>query len=209
MSDPLQERFEALCLKIGVREAQEITYALLKTKYSEAGRAYHNLKHIEHCLNEFDAVRQLAEHPDAIEVALWFHDVVYDSKAKDNEEKSASVLEAILNSADLPKKFIQRCESLVLITKHDKLPGATDEQLIVDIDLAILGQTAEIFDRYEAQIREEYSWVPNDAFTEGRSKILRQFLQRPSIYSTEHFRRKYEQAARDNLTRSLSRLQSS
>ena len=167
---------------------------LLKARYAEPHRRYHTLEHIEHCLREFDP-RQARE-PEAVELAIWFHDAVYDTRRSDNEERSAAWLLELMPEA-------KRAAELILATKHHRA-STPDEALLVDVDLAILGQSKERFDRYEKQIREEYAWVPGLLFRRKRRKILRGFLERPFIYGTEAFRAKYEAAARANLLRSTS-----
>jgi predicted metal-dependent HD superfamily phosphohydrolase len=165
---------------------------LLKGRYAEPHRRYHTLEHIEHCLREFDP-RQARE-PEAVELAIWFHDAIYDTRRSDNEERSAAWLLELLPEA-------KRAAELILVTKHHK-PSTPDEALLVDVDLAILGQPAERFDLYERQIREEYAWVPGPIFRMKRASIMRGFLKRPFIYGTDAFRAKYEAAARANLSRS-------
>ena len=167
---------------------------LLKARYAEPHRHYHTLEHIEHCLREFDPA--LAADPEAVELAIWFHDAVYDTRRSDNEEKSAALLLELMPDA-------KRAAAMILVTKHHKA-STPDEALLVDVDLAILGQPREAFDRYEKQIREEYAWVPSLIFRAKRASILRGFLDRPFIYGTEAFRAKYEEAARANLLRSLA-----
>lgn len=183
-------------------------FGMLLAKYSERHRAYHNLDHVGDCLAEFDKARSLAKNADAIEAAIWFHDAIYDSRAKDNEEQSAELAVKIIKSAGLSESFASTVTALILATKHAKAPDEPDAALLVDVDLSILGQSAERFDQYERQIRREYEWVPNDAFVAGRSAILKSFLDRSSIYTTEFFREKYESKARENLGRSLQQLAS-
>ena len=77
-----------------------------------------------------------------------------------------------------------------------------------DIDLAILGQSPDLFGAYDRGIREEYSWVPEDDYRKGRIAVLQSFLERKSIYSTDYFRSEYEEKARKNLCRAILRLQS-
>ena len=86
------------------------------------------------------------------------------------------------------------------------LPGEPDVQLLVDIDLSILGQPETKFDEYERQVREEYEWVPEDQFVVGRSAMLKSFLDRPNIFATQFFSNKYEKQARANIARSLASL---
>jgi predicted metal-dependent HD superfamily phosphohydrolase len=143
---------------------------------------------------------------DAIEFALWFHDAVYDTKAKDNEERSAALARDVIRSASLSGSFGDLVTRLIVATKHATPPVARSEQLVVDIDLSILGQSHRKFDEYERRIRAEYSWVPAPGFATGRLAILSSIQSRPRIYSTDLFHGKYERSARENLARSIAQL---
>ena len=193
-------------LDLGARGDPEPVYDLLAERYAEPQRAYHTLTHVAHCLDEFEAARHLAAQPNQIEVALWFHDAVYDPKAKDNERRSADLCRQIVKEAGLPQAFGQAVTELILVTQHHEAPDDSDARLLMDIDLAILGQSVDIFDRYEANIRKEYHFVPPDRYRSGRSAILRGFLDRSAIFSTAFFHRRYESQARANLERSLEYL---
>jgi predicted metal-dependent HD superfamily phosphohydrolase len=96
-------------------------------------------------------------------------------------------------------------KELIAATKHSSVPPTADARVVTDIDLSILGQPAEVFDAYDRAIRLEYAHVGDEAFAAGRAKVLRQFLERPAIYSTESFRGWYEAAARENLARAIAR----
>ena len=192
--------------RIGAQGDGQKVYSELTTRYSEKHRAYHTLAHIDACLNELEQVRHLAKDPDAIEMALWYHDAVYETQSTINEEKSAALFREMARGASLTEAFISQVVNLILVTKHVQVPNNPDAQLLVDIDLSILGQTADRFDEYEQQVRKEYEWVPTKDFIIGRSKILKSFLERPTIYSTNFFRNKYEISARINIDRSLTKL---
>jgi predicted metal-dependent HD superfamily phosphohydrolase len=198
-----QEQFEAFLRRIGAKGDAANVFDLLRSRYSEKHRAYHNLKHITSCLDELDAVHGRCEDADSVEFALWFHDVVYDPKAKDNEEQSAILAQRICRDVKLPATIAERVYELILATKHTAAPQGHDERIVVDIDLSILGQSDAVFDKYERNIRAEYTWVPESQFRSGRAAILRSFLARPRIFSTDYFHDKYEAAARANLDRSL------
>ena len=174
--------------------------------YAEPQRAYHTLRHLTHCLDELEDARHLAEHPNEVEMALWFHDAIYDPKAKDNEERSAELARRVATEALLPEAFGNRVADLVLATRHHGLPEGADACLLVDIDLSILGRPQGEFDEYETNIRKEYLFVPWDRYRSARSAVLRSFLDRPAIYSTEFFQQKYESRAKANLERSLENL---
>jgi len=203
----LEQHWSALWQRLGVKGDTNAVYNDLFVRYSEPHRAYHTLKHIGHCLEELERVRHLASNPDAVELALWYHDVIYDTTAKDSEEQSATLAIEVARNASLPDNFGQLVANLIMATKHTSAPVDPDAQLLVDVDLSILGQSEDKFDEYERQIRKEYDWVAEDAFVAGRSSIMGAFLDRSVIYSTQFFRNKYETQARRNIARSLARLQ--
>jgi predicted metal-dependent HD superfamily phosphohydrolase len=182
----------------------------LTARYREPWRAYHTLAHVEAMLAEFDEFRQCDEfqlvNPDAIRMAIWYHDAVYDTRAKDNEAKSADLFRRAVEHSGLSESFVGTVVRLILATTHTAPPADLDARVLCDIDLAILGQPEAVFDEYERQIRQEYGWVSEELFRKGRAAILQRFLDRPEIYSTDYFRRKYEAQARRNLARSVERL---
>ena len=153
----------------------------------------------------------MAQDPDAVEFALWFHDVIYDIGSRNNEEESARIAREAALALGLSKTWADRVSGLILATRHAATPVEADAQLVVDIDLSILGQPWQRFDAYEEEIRTEYAPVIEERgaarFNAGRADILRRFLARPAIYSTEPFREKYEAPARANLRRSIERLE--
>jgi predicted metal-dependent HD superfamily phosphohydrolase len=174
--------------------------------YAEGHRHYHNSVHIAECLREFDAARHLAQHAEEVELAIWFHDAVYDPKAQDNEERSAELGRECVSRARLGNGLEHSVAQLILATKHHDITIAPDAPLLVDIDLSIFGQAEIRFFEYETQIRQEYSWVPVTVFRTKRAEILEAFLDRPRLYATDWFRHKYEQQARRNLLSSLRKL---
>src|SRR6185369_6991772 len=135
------------------------TFAELVRRYSEPHRKYHTLQHLEECISCFEASSHLAQWPAEVEAALWFHDAIYDLGRTDNEEQSGNWAHAALSSAGVPDDAAARVETLVRATKHTSLPASQDEQLLVDIDLSILGADEQRFGEYEVQIRDEYSIV--------------------------------------------------
>jgi predicted metal-dependent HD superfamily phosphohydrolase len=126
----------------------------------------------------------------------------------DNEEQSAELALSFCCLAKLPPQVADRTAALILLTKHQLPVDDTDGQLLVDIDLSILGQDPERFARYENAIRQEYAAVSETAFRDGRAAVLRKFFERDFIFHTSAFRDLYEESARANLRWSLSRLTS-
>jgi predicted metal-dependent HD superfamily phosphohydrolase len=195
-----QESFRALSL-----DPPMPAFAELVERYSEPQRAYHTLQHIAECFDRLDEAGDVADRA-VIALALFFHDVIYDPRAKDNEEQSAAWATRIMRAAGALPDIETRVSDLILATKHDHVPTEPSAQLIVDIDLWILGAEGARYDVYEGQIRREYAFVPEEAFRLGRAAILRKFLERPTIFSTAQYRERYEARARANLARSLRAL---
>ena len=205
MSWPGQERWLRLWQFAGATGEPATWYEVLTRAYAEPQRHYHNQQHIAECLAEFDAARHLAQQPAAVELALWFHDAVYDPKAGDNEEKSAAMARSCLEASGL-SKLDATVSELVMATKSHSTEAGPDAALMVDVDLSILGQDERRFAEYESQIREEYRSVPKLIFNFKRAQILKRFLARERIYATDFFAAKYEQKARRNLESSIRQL---
>ncbi|MBB5036435.1 HD domain-containing protein [Prosthecobacter dejongeii] len=177
----------------------------LVNAYSQPHRHYHNLRHLSECLAELDEVKSLAHDPLALEVALWFHDAVYDSQSSsDNEALSADLAMDALSTGGVASDFIQQVRSLILLTKKHVPDTTQDAALMCDIDLAILGKDEPQFWAYEKAIRQEYVHVPLADYLVGRSRVLQDFLQRPQLYATPHFHERYEAKARRNLSASIA-----
>lgn len=191
---------------LGAGACDDRLYWEIVEQYTDPGRRYHTMQHLDECFARFGEVRTLAEHPHEIELALWFHDAVYDVRKQDNEERSAAWARDVAVSSGLAPAVADRVHALVMATKHDAMPETADGKLMVDVDLSILAAPAERFDEYERQVRDEYSWVPGFLFRRKRREILEAFLSRPHLFNTEHFRGRYESLGRANLERSIAAL---
>jgi len=178
----------------------------LLTAWAEPQRKYHTLQHLGECLSLFERYRPQAERPAEVEMALWFHDAVYDVQGKDNEARSAAWAQADLQAAGVAAPAVERIVGHIMATCHAALPAGVDQQLLVDIDLSILGAPRTRFLEYEEQVRAEYAWVPGFLFRRKRREILREFLARQPIYNTSPVREELESQARDNLACSIAAL---
>lgn len=200
----LQQRWLATVAPL-LREPDAI-WQQLATLYSEPHRHYHTLDHVAACLKWLDHYRHLADDPLTMELALWAHDVIYDPRASDNEARSADWFAEHLEDSTLTQNQKDRVHALILATIHPHPPIDADMALLQDIDLSILGATAELYDRYEGWIRQEYAFVPEEAFQKGRSAVLKSFLDQGEIYHTAELREKLEAPARNNLNLALENL---
>lgn len=191
---------------VGAACSQEI-FDLLDHAYGEPSRHYHDRSHVASCLAEFEKYRDLAERPHEIEVALWFHDAIYDTSKSDNEEQSATWAERYLLANGAASDVAHRIAAMIRATRTH-IAEDEDSRLMVDIDLGILGTPVNVFEQYDRNIRLEYHWVPEAQYRAGRSRVLGSFLERDTIYQTAVIRTRYEQRARENLERKLRELES-
>jgi predicted metal-dependent HD superfamily phosphohydrolase len=201
-----ENRWRRLWMRLGGRDDSAVSFLKLKHGYAEPHRHYHNAAHITDCLEQFDGARRMAEQPDEVEAAIWFHDAVYDPRANDNEVRSAEWAIRELVQAGVDTEVIERIAALIRATQHNVPPATRDSELLLDVDLSILGRVAEEFAAYDRAIRQEYGWVPEESYRVGRAKVLGSFLNRPCIYSTVHFQDKFEVEARRNLERAIGEL---
>lgn len=170
--------------------------------YLEAGRFYHDAAHVRAMLSALDSRGVLTP---ALALAVWGHDLIYDARAGDNEERSASAFDGWLAAQNAPAELRAEVRALILATKHAAPPVSRAEALLVDADLAILGASPAAFAAYDAAIRQEYAHVPAPLYRVGRKKVLRGFLDRERIYTTPEFAG-LEAQARANLAGAVGRL---
>lgn len=180
----------------------------LERAYGEPHRRYHTRRHIEQCLALLDQVPDLmVSERQVLEWAIWWHDVVYDPKAPDNEARSAEMAKRDLR--ELGATIHQRDEVARLIrltAGHQVEEGDRLGEILVSIDLAILGAAPADYDAYAAQVRAEYAHVPEDLWRTGRARVLQHFLDAPVIYPDPAFASRLEAPARANLQRELAAL---
>jgi predicted metal-dependent HD superfamily phosphohydrolase len=202
---PLRERFVSLVARLGGRGDASSGAQTILAAWAEPSRRYHDLGHLRDGLARLDEAPASQPERDRVEAALWFHDVVYDPRASDNEDRSAAWARRSLAALGVPQPIVEDIARLVLLTRdHDAADPAG--RLLCDIDLSILGRPPDEFDAYDRGIRDEYAWVPDDAYREARRAVLEGLLRRRPLYRTDHFRQRYETAARANLERSLTAL---
>ncbi len=178
------------------------TFKQIKNCYNSSKRKYHNLNHIKDMLLEAEKLRRSMNDYDLVLFAIWFHDIVYDAKKGDNEERSADIAEKFLNKVNYNKEKIKKIKNLILKTKnHSNVDsnGDFDTKLFLDLDLLILGTNKEMYRIYAEKIRKEYSFVPDKIYGSGRIKILENFLSQEFIFRTETFRKIYEKIAKYNI----------
>ncbi|HEU4799284.1 MAG TPA: hypothetical protein VFS94_01505 [Gemmatimonadales bacterium] len=172
-------------------------------RHQEPGRHYHTLHHVNSVLDQLEAVRGALQHPAETELAVWFHDAVYDPTRRDNEEQSAALALGHLERAGAPETQVARIAGIILDTRHQHEATSPDGALVADADLTILAAEPDEFDAYEAAIRREYGHLTDAEFRMGRRQFVEAMLQRPRIYQTPCFSQ-LERRARLNLQKSLA-----
>jgi len=201
----LKDGWRALTSAYGAgADAADRWLGALTRDYSAPERHYHNLHHVAEMLRLLGQFEGVVADYDALRFAAWFHDAVYDTRGRTSEEESAEMAVRALGELNVPPPQIQLARRLILATKRheaeDDLPGLG---LFLDADLSILGAGEETYLAYGEAIRKEYSWVPDDAYREGRLKVLTSFLRRERLYYTEPLAGRFEARARRNLSNEI------
>lgn len=203
----MKSRWLQLVRGLGIPEARAAEiWRELRAAYGADGRFYHNLTHIQHTLDVADQLREVAVDFTAVQLALWFHDVVYDPRRSDNEAQSAAYAERVLRPLGVPDALLAKVTTLILTTKAHKATNDPDVWVVLDADLAILSAPPARYDAYAQAIRQEYSFVPEEAYVVGRTAVLQKFLARSPFYFTEQMRGWGDTAVYENLARELAEL---
>ena len=198
-------RFDALwrrCVASADSVVADEVQADLRRRLGEPDRRFHNLHHIHDCLHRLDEIASLLSDRDAVEVALWFHDAVYDPRGSDNERRSAELFLARSNGAN--PVFRRRVCGLILATCHQGSAHTNDRRFIEDIDLAGFAAPWEEFMREGALLREEFAALTDAQYYAGQVCFLERLKQRPWFFATDYFRDRYEAKAQENLDRLLA-----
>ncbi len=184
----------------------------LRQRYAEPQRHYHDQSHVDALLAGLAELGGQVTHRAAAELAIWYHDAIYDPAAADNEARSAALLRGEMTGlADTA--CLQLAETMVLATARHALPPdlandiRRDVATFLDLDMAVLGQAPAIYDAYEAAIAAEYLPVHGAAaYRHGRAAFLRDAASRERLFLTERFHLLFDAPARANLHRALQAL---
>ena len=182
-------------------------YQQICRSYHENNRYYHNLYHIADCLKLLDQYPDAVEDCSAVELAIWFHDVIYDPKQTDNEEQSAVWGGEQMGRWLLDCTLIETVQKLIRITDHKQTYRGGDAALIQDIDLEILGCDPVRYQDYSCAIRQEYDCYPDAIYKVGRRQVLESFLSREKIFQTDYYYSLFEAKARKNILNELNTYQ--
>ncbi|MFE3073460.1 hypothetical protein [Streptomyces sp. NPDC059247] len=182
----------------------------LLARWAEPQRRYHTVDHLRAVLDRVDELADQGGEGGELELvrlAAWFHDVVYRPDRSENEERSAALAERALAEAGLTPREVAEVARLVrLTTTHDPAGGDLNGETLCDADLAVLAGDPDAYGEYAAAIREEYAFVPPDAYREGRAAVLRQLLSLPRLFRTPYGAAVWEARARENVAREIAEL---
>jgi predicted metal-dependent HD superfamily phosphohydrolase len=156
--------------------------------------------------------RPLTRDQTVIALAIFFHDWIYDPRAKDNELESIKSLQAFAAEINLSKSIVTPVSEYIERTITHTLPATdvapgSDLCLFLDFDLEVLSRNATDYASYAANIRQEYSSYSDIEYWQGRIKVLRAFLARERLYFSDVFYEECESAARANLRDEIEDLQ--
>ncbi len=205
----MQFRWLALARTLGIAaEPAQKMWRDLTAAYGADGRFYHNLNHIRHALDIAEQLRDVAADFTAVQLAVWFHDVVYDPRRSDNEAQSAAYAEKVLRPLGVPDETLAKLSNLILATKsHEASKPDPNIFVVLDADLAILSAPPAQYDAYAQAIRQEYSFVPEEQYVVGRTAVLQKFLARSPFYFTEKMQERGDTAVYQNVSRELRALE--
>ncbi len=194
------------CAKDGSPDRSGECFDEIERHYNESHRCYHTPGHVKHCLGQFDDARPAMDQPDTVELAIWYHDVIYDIGAADNELQSARLF-ARRARGIMPARTIDAVHDLIMVTVHNEcVPATLDQGFMVDIDLSSFGLPWSRFLRDSVAVRQEYPHMSDAEFYPKQREFLAALIEREHFCYTEFFRARHERRARENIERYLDEL---
>ena len=198
--------FEAWAELAGDSPTSRTEWAAVVAAWSEPHRRYHDLAHLAAVLGLVGELAGAATDPDAVRLAAWYHDVVYDPRRGDNEAVSAERARAGLRGL-VPTERVEEVARLVLLTAgHDPAPDDVNGAVLCDADLAVLAGPPEAYAAYASAVREEYGHLSDADFTAGRTAVLEHLLALPALYRLPAVAAGWTPRAKANLAAELALL---
>ncbi len=201
------QRWLDMMVGLGFASNYQTCEELIKV-YSHQKRHFHNHKHISACLNHLHVVRDQVGDRNSMALAFWFHDAIHHSFKSDNKRKSADWAKRFMQANGANDTRLRQVEQLIMATCPNAQTVTADSQIFSDINMAILGAKAQLYDIYEIYVRKEYGLIPECIYRQKRKTVLQRFLKRARIYNSDYFHEKLERQAQENLRRTLLKLNS-
>lgn len=178
----------------------------LLARWAEPHRRYHTLGHLRDVLTRVEELADHAVDPDAVRLAAWYHDAVYQGQP-DDEERSAQLAEADLAALGVDPSLVAEVARLVRLTiSHQPGHGDRNGEALSDADLGVLGVEPHRYRANSAAIRAEYAHVPDD-YRARRARVVRALLSGPALFHAPLARSRWESQARANLADELRALE--
>lgn len=176
----------------------------IENNYSSKSRHYHNLEHLDNMISELSKIQLEVNNLDCLLFAIYYHDIIYKPTKSDNEHQSALLFKNRIAKTSFDK--LSECIAQIEATKEHKLSAENDTNILLDLDLSVLGKSTEEYKKYSENIRKEYRIYPDFMYRKGRKKVLKSILELDFIYKTDYFKQLYENQAKKNLTLELNQL---
>eukprot|EP00239_Pterosperma_sp_CCMP1384_P001329 CAMPEP_0197851934 /NCGR_PEP_ID=MMETSP1438-20131217/19260_1 /TAXON_ID=1461541 /ORGANISM="Pterosperma sp., Strain CCMP1384" /LENGTH=272 /DNA_ID=CAMNT_0043465739 /DNA_START=69 /DNA_END=884 /DNA_ORIENTATION=+ len=210
----IKERFEQCCKVLNVKDQQvkDKWQQIIIDNYSAKRRVYHTLKHIYDMFKLFDQYKHALENSNLVAVAILFHDLVYEGRNREDEEKSAQELRRFGAEVGMPSADIDEVARWIELTATHQVESneCKDCKFFMDFDMAVLGLPWLQYREYFLNVKKEYQglksggWLFSLFWAFGRPKAMGKLLQVEHIYATPAFRERYEARARDNLAKEMN-----
>ncbi|GAB5359452.1 hypothetical protein AAMO2058_000545300 [Amorphochlora amoebiformis] len=184
----------------------------IKRRYGEKKRQYHTMNHIKEMFAYYRVGKNKLTRPHLVALAILFHDIIYNPKYPPglNERKSAELWlefarEARSKGSMLTLEDTQLVYNWILKTASHKCSpmDSYDCRVFMDWDMAILAQPWKRYEKYMAQVRQEFQHVPDFIWCTARGGFLRDTLREERIYNTKEYIGEMERTARENMAREL------
>ena len=204
--DDLLEAWAALVARHSRDPDAVGTGRALLAAWSQPHRRYHCVAHLRDVLARVEELADCAADPDAVRLAAWYHDSVYNG-LPDDEERSAQLAECDLSRLGVDAQFVAEVARLVRMTvTHDPVAGDRNGEVLSDADLSALAVPCERYRHNTAAIRAEYAHIPDEVFRKGRTQVLVGLLEGPGVFRTPPGRQRWEESAQRNLRAELAAL---
>lgn len=181
-------------------------------RYSEPGRYYHGLAHLEHGLKflEICFKRGLISRRDfgLLLFTYFYHDVIMHFGRKDNELESAHRLgEFMIAAGFMWDHDTKRMQNLLMGTRDHQNPKDMDDlpledplwPILNDADLLVFSAPFNIYDKYRENIWLEYSAIcDRPTFVAGRLAFLKNFKKK-TLFRTKGMAKRGEAIAAQNI----------
>lgn len=192
----------------------------LQAHYEQPHRAYHTFEHLSEMFATLDALDDVP-HRSAIEMAIWYHDLVYEVPAREHGSNETDSIKSlwtgyseggfrfsvnkgdVLLAAELIAATVQHHPHSTYLTSHPDRRRAAE--IFLDLDLAILASHPSRFSEYEKQIRKEYGHVPDELYYQGRLQVMQRFNERERLFLSPQMSH-LEASARHNLSELIEAL---